>query len=497
MITRTFAELARDLRQRRAAVVGDSPPVLMLGAGASVESGIGAMDDLFRFVDCKDFSEFTEYIKGFTPQERYRLLSGFLQSQAPSDVTPGYRALATLCAEGYFDLILTLNLDPLLDDALAGARLWRRDYLIVVNGVIQMNWLKILVSAASPRVKVIKLHGDLFHRCMAWTVEEMDEMVGQVNQELVAALRGRDLLVVGTSLRDARIKELVEQSDGSVWYTHPTKVPDFLADNPRLRAVLGPECNFESIFFNLAKELVGSPAMPGTRTPPTVRGVAREQLPGLAAAPGAQTMDDLMASIVGLAAEADGPSIMTGFVLAEPRLIVTDGLDQNVNQFDPAHVTVVTSIGQRMTSRFVGRDKSFVFGPMLVEAPRDLKVGGLQVNPGRLKRNMDVRIGVAAGERVGISSGVIKHPSAQQIQIQPIGVVDKLVAVESVVAPGASGAPVVDETLAVRGFIVAGGVERPPAFMYPAEFWMPNLLTQAKRRSAKARPAGTPRKRGR
>lgn len=481
MIKRTFGELARDLKQRRAAVVDDAPPVLLLGAGASVASGIGAMDDLFRFVNCKDFSEFTAYIKDFTPQERYRLLSGFLQSQKPSEVTPGYQALATLCAEGYFDLILTLNLDPLLDDALAGARLWRKDYLIVVNGVMQINWLKLLMTAPSPRVKVIKLHGDLFHRCMAWTVEEMDGMVGQVEQELLAALRGRDLLVVGTSLRDARIRELVEQSEGSVWYTHPKNVPDFLADSPRLRAVLGPQCNFEAIFVNLAKDLVGAPA-------PLVRGVTAEQLDTLGVAPGAQTLDDLVASVVGLAAEDDGPPIMTGFVLAEPRLIVTDGFDQNVSQFDPHRVTLVTSIGQRLTTRFMRRDESFVFGPMLVELPRELKVGGLRVNPGRLARNADVRIGVAAGERVGISSGVIKHPSPQQVPIQPIGVVDRLVAVESVVAPGASGAPVVDDSLSVRGFVVAGGVERPPAFMYPASYWAPSLA-RPNRRSAKSRSA--------
>jgi hypothetical protein len=52
-----------------------------------------------------------------------------------AEVSAGYRALAALCAQNYFDFVLTTNMDPLLlDDALAAARLWRRDYLLIVNG---------------------------------------------------------------------------------------------------------------------------------------------------------------------------------------------------------------------------------------------------------------------------------------------------------------------------------------------------------------------------
>jgi hypothetical protein len=43
MVERTFDELVRDLRQRRK--LGERPPVLLLGAGASVDAGIGAMED--------------------------------------------------------------------------------------------------------------------------------------------------------------------------------------------------------------------------------------------------------------------------------------------------------------------------------------------------------------------------------------------------------------------------------------------------------------------
>ena len=456
MVERTFAELVRDLRQRRE--VADPPPVLLVGAGASVASGVGAMTELFHFVGRADFDEFCAYIKDFSPAERYRLLSRFLQSQQPAEVTPGYHALASLCADAYFDLILTTNLDPLLDDALAAARLWKKDYLVLVNGVIRTDWLGTLAKAPSPRVKVLKLHGDLFLRCMAWTVEEMDAMVGAVRKQLLAALQSRDLLVVGHSLRDERIRELVLECEGAVWFTHPDSVPDFLKEMQGMRAVVGPECKFESFFTGLAKELM-APAAVAAPTPEA----------------GAQTLDDVIASVVGVAASPHGDPNMTGFLVAEPRLVVTDGYAGNVDHLDPSKVTLVTSGGRRMTTRFLRRDDSYPFGPLLLEAPDELKIPGLRVDPDPVTLGLDTRVAVAAGERVGLSTGVVVDTVELTVAIDPIGMVDHLVAVDCVVAPGSSGAPVVDGSMAVRGFVVAGGVEQPPALMYPAERWAPYL----------------------
>jgi hypothetical protein len=463
MLELSFEELVKDLRQRR--VVGDPPPALLLGAGASVGSGVGAMTDLFRFVGCDDFDEFCGYIEERTAAERYRLLAQFLQAREPAEVTPGYHALATLCAEAYFDLVLTTNLDPLLDDALAAARLWRKDYLVLVNGIMRTEWLGTLATAPSPRVKVIKLHGDLFLRCMAWTVAEMDNMVGAVHKQIVAALQGRDLLVVGHSLRDERIRRLVLGCKGAVWFTHPAEVPAFLADRKGVRAVVGPDCIFEKLFTNLAEELVGAAAT-ATATTPTE---ALEPAP----AAGAQTLDDLLASVVGVAASPDAPPNMTGFLLAEPRLIVTDRYPSNVAPFDPNRVTLVASGERRLASRFLRLDDSYAFGPLLLEAPEALKVPGLQVDPNPVNQDLEVRVAVAAGERVGLSSGVIRDPDQQTLEIAPIGTVEKIVAVDCVVAPGSSGAPVVDSNMAVRGFVVAGRLDRPPTFIYPAECWTP------------------------
>jgi hypothetical protein len=42
------------------------------------------------------------YIDTTTAGERYRYLAEFLQTRRPAEVSPGYQALALLCAQNYF-----------------------------------------------------------------------------------------------------------------------------------------------------------------------------------------------------------------------------------------------------------------------------------------------------------------------------------------------------------------------------------------------------------
>lgn len=344
MVPRSFPDLVKDLRMRRA--VGDKPPVLLLGAGASVDAGIGAMDELFQFFGCADFDAFCQKIGQTTATERYRYLAEFLQTRKPADVSAGYRALAALCAQNYFDFVLTTNMDPLLDEALAAARLWRRDYLLVVNGVIRPDRLELLLRGQSPRVKIVKLHGDLFQRFMAWTVEEMDEFLVEVSPYLKPAVVDRDFLVVGYSLRDARVRELVDSAGGDVWFTHPKAVPDRVG-------------------------LVG----PGSR---------------------------------------------------------------------------------RFKARVSRVNTEHPFGPTLLEVPPEIQAAGLRLDASQPPAGDFVQVAVAAGEKTGISSGLVLRTEKHAISIEPVGDVAGLVLLECYAAPGACGGPVVDGSMAVRGYIVAG-----------------------------------------
>lgn len=487
LLNQTFDDLALNLKQRR--TLGYRPPVLLLGAGASKQAGIGTMEDLYKFSKRKNFADFCRYIKPLRAEERYLYLSEFLQTQKPAEVTPGYQSLAALCAENYFDIVLTTNLDPLLDDALAAARLWRKDYLLLVNGVVRPERLDVLLREQSPRVKIIKLHGDLFHRYMAWTPEEMDDFVDDISPQLTPVLNGRDMLVVGNKLGDERIRELVVGAGGAIWYTHPQEIPPFLKKNARVRAVVGAKCRFEELFTGLSKALGVERASVGlsaesARAPKGAKEVAE-----------AETIDDLMASVVGLM-PADGSvdfPICTGFVLAQPRVIVTEGFAARDFLTKKDSLIILTSDNRRLKTRVVRRGAGHPFAPVLIEVPAELKVPGFRLDKSPPPANLPVRVGVAAGKRVGISGGVIVEPDEMSLTVAPIGTVNQLVAIDCTVAPGSGGGPVLDDALAVRGYIVAGAHDEPPSFMYPANRWAAALAAKpapkagGKKRAAKLR----------
>lgn len=475
MQQRTLDEFVDYLRRRR--VLGYRPPVLLLGAGASFEAGIGTMKQLFEFTGAKDFDAFVQYISRRSADERYIHLSEFLQTHAPAEVTPGYRALAALLAETYFDLVLSTNFDPLLEDALANARLWRKDFMLLVNGIVRPERLDLILREPSPRVKIIKLHGDLFHRYMAWTPDEMEAFVKEIRPPLRKVLWGRDILIVGYSMSDRPIRELVVKAGGpesTIWYLHFAEVAKPLRRNPRVRGVVDPACRFEQLFPYLAQAL-------GVEAAALASPVRRRRGGGAAVATGSdRTLDDLMASVVGLlpAEHEDGPPICTGFLLSEPRVIVTDGYARRTfSEF----ATVVTHDGRRLSTRLLRIDASHPLGPVVFQAPAELRAPGMRLDNGTILPGLAVRVGVAAGERVGISSGSVTQLETG-IEVKPVGWVKHLALIDAGIAPGSAGAPVVDAaTLAVRGYIVARGLDESRAWMYPAYHWAPVVREPASR----------------
>jgi hypothetical protein len=487
MVARTFQELVQDLSDRRR--LSEAPPILLLGAGASMGAGVGMMGKLYEFVGVKDFDGFVSYIVTRDENERYRLLAEFLQTQDPREVTPGYEALAALCAAAVFDVVLTTNLDPLLDDALAAARLRRRDYLTFINGVTRAERLTLLLRSRSPRLKIIKLHGDLFHRFMAWTPPEMEVYMQDVAPALNNVFTGRDVLVVGYSLRDDAVRSFVMGLGGAVWFVNPSPPPQSVMGAKNVRTVVAKELTFESAFTELRSALGLGGEENGKQARSTlsprkaeVRRVVAER-ERAESADSVETMDDFASSVVGLATTEEGPAEMTGFLLAEPRLIVTDGWAGNVARFPDGRLFVVMSDGQRRASRIHQSRSQHPFGPAWVDAPETMRVPGLRLARGPLAKGGRLHIAIAAGERVGLTTGTVTTAKEQRLDIQPIGPVANLIHVKATVAPGSSGAPAVDENMRVRGFVVAGSSDprMPDTFVLPSTLWE-NSFAPAPRR---------------
>jgi hypothetical protein len=470
MAERTLRDLVDDLLTRRRGT-SDPPPILLLGAGASVDAGIGAMPELYKQFRVRDFAEFERRIGELNDRERYRQLHEFLQTREPAIVTPGYRALALLCANYFFDVVFTTNLDPLLDDALASVNMRRRDYLLLVNGIIRPDRLRTLLLAPQPRVKVLKLHGDLFHRFMAWTNPEMRSFLDEIEASLFEFVRNRDVLVVGHSLRDDSIRKLAFASEGAVWQVALGAVHEEAAASPKVRLVRDPSLTFENLFVTLASRL----ELPVEALEPAPNAVGDSLapdvgLPGAGGRDAVLTMDDFVASIVGIAKTPHDEPLMTGFLLREPRVIVTDGAMARMAGLTTA--TVVTRSGTRFPVRQLGTVPGHTFGPCLFEAPPAFTAAGLDSATGPVEIGAPVHVGVAAGKGVGLSSGRVNAVDASA-EVAPVGMARDLVKLELAVAPGSAGAPVVNAAFELQGFIVAGRAdELPESYMFPVARWI-------------------------
>jgi hypothetical protein len=157
-------DLIQDLGQRMKAkrAAGADPYVLLLGAGASIASGTSLNRAVVeRVVGRYDVAAFDGYLRRCSADERFGVLRELVEGAAP---TPGYHALAELVRAGYFHVVLSTNFDPLLEDAIAAQRMRRRDYVLLVHGVMPPDLISRHFARSEPRVKLLKLHGDLFYR---------------------------------------------------------------------------------------------------------------------------------------------------------------------------------------------------------------------------------------------------------------------------------------------------------------------------------------------
>jgi hypothetical protein len=476
---RTVADLAKFLEQ--ASIAMEKRPALLLGAGSSVAAGVSPMRELMLSAfGCTDFTAFSRKIEEMNDRERFSGLFRHLQNDDPFAVTDGYRALARLVGRCFFDVILTTNLDPLLEDALVADGLRRRDYVLVVNAFVNPARIGQLLGGEVPRVKVLKLHGDLFHRVMAWTPEEMVQFDAEIADNVTEAMYGRDLIVVGHSLADSAgmrlMAENVMQKGHAVWFVNPGALPDWLKGGNyarNVRHIGGEEGMFEIFFPELAKALKCAPNRGSDH------GARHDAL----------TLDDAVASVVGIARPGDAPKF-TGFALGTRRCVVSDALAA-ASAGISGTAKIVTGDGHAVEMRVRRRIDEFLFGPIVFDIPEGFRLPTLEVERGPLTGDLAVSVLVKGGERPGISSGIVADvseqslPTAQLITSYDNGwpqehapllpaTVSNLVELRCAVAKGSCGAPVLDENMKVRGFIVAGrdDLARPQSFMYQAQRWV-------------------------
>ena len=207
--------LAELMRSRRES--GELPYVLIVGSGPSVTLGSNSMKHVVKSVAGNyDLQRFYETLDGLSLLERYAILKKHFGA---AGISPGYRRLEEMVEKGFFDLIFTTNFDPFLEDALTEGKLEATDFKVFVCGEQSSAEMIDFVESAQPRVKIIKLHGDVLSRSFAFTPSEIS-LFGSQTERVLRRYLNRDLIIVGHGPRDYDINRAIEREGGSIWYVN-------------------------------------------------------------------------------------------------------------------------------------------------------------------------------------------------------------------------------------------------------------------------------------
>ena len=237
------------------------PYILFLGAGASISSGCSSMmkivDNVLESHDSTQFNDWQNEFKkansidaefgklkkqeidkqkrdrffkiwsGLDRDSQYEILRPHLwEGKSPSD---GYNDLAQLIKAGYIKMVLSTNLDNLLEVALTNAG-WRQsdNFIVVVNGKDRSREVHEQLGSSRDIFKLIKLHGTLESPgSYAFTLGEVFDFEKIIKPSL-SRIVNQSLIVVGHSMQDRDIDMLFDGEGGEIHFVNPIRPEDWM-----------------------------------------------------------------------------------------------------------------------------------------------------------------------------------------------------------------------------------------------------------------------------
>lgn len=211
----------------RTLIMNGAQPTVLLGAGASVTSGIPAAEETAeraaRWAWCHQAGRLPEdprvqrsdywpwlckqpwFSESRSLAEQYPLVIGkllgvkqtrrefFERLIAPPGIQPkgGYRSLALMMNQGWISTVLTTNFDHCLDDA----RILENKPHLLVSIKTTDDLVRFSSSPADPQL--IYLHGSVEHYSDKNLADEVGSLEAQIVQRLVPLLRDHPIVVVG------------------------------------------------------------------------------------------------------------------------------------------------------------------------------------------------------------------------------------------------------------------------------------------------------------
>ena len=239
--------------------------VLMLGAGASYGSGVLPTAKMIEEV-VRHYGQgykgtieerFDQLWREASVDERSIMLGKYLKDKTPSI---GYQKLAELVKERYFDIIFTFNFDSLLEKSLH--KVGFTDFRVIINGDVKEDRILELLSTSEPRVKILKLHGDLKSKTFAFSTDEILEYHAKAKR-VVADYSGGDIIICGYAFDDINVIRAFSDRGGSIYYVNPSgagpNIRGFLlsrtSENKVIKDEVGEFDNFFPMLYDELKEL--------------------------------------------------------------------------------------------------------------------------------------------------------------------------------------------------------------------------------------------------
>ncbi len=263
----------------------ENPYLLFLGAGASIPSGGASMDELIekfllesnlatpltleKMNKNERFERFVSGMDNLDEISRYTWLRLVFKYGQPSD---GYIALARLLEAGYFNVVLTTNWDSFLDISLniSTKMTNNRDYRFYARGVTQDYFIATgFRRFATPRIKILKLHGELYSPVIFVTKNETANFPNELRDLLKGFFQNYSVIMVGYSLLDEDVQACIEQNDNTLVYVNPQQpdVPSFQRCLSKFKNVLQVDeqnRDFDVFMITLVKLLLNEDIMGAT-----------------------------------------------------------------------------------------------------------------------------------------------------------------------------------------------------------------------------------------
>jgi mannose-6-phosphate isomerase-like protein (cupin superfamily) len=243
----------------------NEPYILLMGAGCSVSSGCPSAKELAKII--VDDNDLKWEIDETTLERAGKLLgdrilnNNLVKQFSNTHPSKGYWFLAELIRKGYFNLIFTTNYDTCLEKALVKVINYD-DFDVLVRGDVDDKRINELINLATPRIKIIKLHGDYRSKNMVVAPEDLWNIGDPLKETLTRKIAERGMLIIGVSMHDSSIIETLPRNRANnFWYVNPDPPDDITKNILRGRGIgedhwiQDKQGAFDEFFSSLSVEL--------------------------------------------------------------------------------------------------------------------------------------------------------------------------------------------------------------------------------------------------